>query len=203
MSIPPPPPVERQSFYPEPHRVGEWVEPPPPRSARLVIILGFLAVALLLVGIIELGLSLGRARGTEDATVVNPDGATINAIQVTAGTCLAELPDDSAVSRVTAVPCNVPHKAEVVSSYRLAGNTWPGRESVEDRVLSHCGSLIQPGFDADSMFKTSDWEDGLRWVAWLPTERSWGMDERSGVCVVYRSGDMVGSFIAGTATFTD
>ncbi|MBN2176599.1 MAG: septum formation family protein [Demequinaceae bacterium] len=198
-----PPPIERQSLYAEPHRAGDWTEPPPPRSGRLVIILGFLAVILLLVGIVQLGLSVGRDMGTEEASVTDSDGTTINAIQVTAGTCLTDIPENGEVSRVIAVPCTVPHKAEVVSVYRLAGDDWPGRASVEDRVLDHCGSFIQPGFDADSMFKTSDWEDGLRWVAWLPTEQSWDMDERSGACVVYRTGTIIGSFVAGTAAFVD
>jgi hypothetical protein len=201
MSMPPAP--ERQSLYPEPHRAGDWTEPPPPRSGRLVILLGVLAVVLLLVGIIQLGLSVGRSKGTEDVAVTDPEGATINAIQATTGTCLAELPENGHVSRVLAVSCGFPHKAEVVSSYRLAGDDWPGQQSVKDQVLDHCGAFIQPGFDPDSMFKTSDWEDGLRWVAWLPTEKSWSMDERSGVCIVYRTGDIIGSFMDGTATFAD
>jgi hypothetical protein len=160
-------------------------------------------MALLLVGAIELGLSFGREKGTEVPVVSNPNGVEINAIQADVGTCLATLPQDGAVARVIAVPCGTPHRAEVVSSYRLVGDAWPGQDSVESQVLGHCGSFIQPGFDVDSMFKTSDWEDGLRWVAWLPTEESWGIDERSGVCVVYRTDDIVGSFVAGTATFTN
>ncbi len=201
MSTPPSTPVERHSLYPEPHRVGDWSEPSPPHRSLLIPILGALGVVLVLVGIIALGLSLGRENGTDTPVVTNPNGIEINAIQADPGICLAVLPEDGVVARVTAVPCGTPHRAEVVSSYRLAGDSWPGDESVETQVLGHCGSFIQPGFDADSMFKPSDWEDGLRWVAWLPTEKSWGIDERSGVCVVYRNSDIVGSFVEGTAAF--
>lgn len=164
---------------------------------------GLVVVGLLVAGTVILGLDVGRSRGTETPNEVNPDGTTINALQVRIGTCLEDIPEDGAVARVVAVPCSVPHRAEVVSSHQIQGDSWPGRDAVVSEVLDHCGSFIQPGFGADSMFQTGDWENGLRWVAWIPTEESWGMDQRSGQCVVYRGGDIVGSFAAGTATFTD
>jgi hypothetical protein len=203
MSTPPSSP-ERQSLYPEPHRAGEWVEPSAShRGTWVVVLLGALAVGLVFAGIVDLGLKVGRSRGTEAPTVTDPDGSTINALQAEVGTCLASIPEDGEVARVVAVPCTTPHRAEVVASHQISGDGWPGRDAVESEMLSHCGSFIQPGFGANAMFTASDWDDGLRWVAWIPTEQSWGIDERSGMCVVYRDGDIVGSFITGTASFAD
>ncbi len=136
--------------------------------------------------------------------VVNdPSGQEINAIQAQPGTCLKDVPPDGLVAQVTAVPCSTAHRAEVVATYPVSGDAWPGRQVVEDEVLGYCGAVIQPGFDAGSMFRTSDWEDGLRWVAWLPTEKSWQANERSGLCIAYRDGDIMGSFVARTATFSN
>lgn len=204
MSTPPPRPPERQSIYPEPHRAGDWAAPPAPhRGTWVVVLLGLIASGLLLAGFVNLGLSVGKSRGTDAPDITDPDGTTINALQVEVGTCLTDLPENGEVARVVAVPCTIPHQAEVVASHRIQGDSWPGRDAVTSEILDRCGAFVQPGFDSDSMFKTSDWNDGLRWVAWIPTEESWGMDERSGMCVVYREGDIVGSFIMGTATFAD
>ena len=51
------------------------------------------------------------------------------------------------------------------------------------------------------MFTATDWDAGLRWVAWVPTEDGWGAGERTGMCVVYREGKMNGSFVDSSATF--
>jgi hypothetical protein len=149
------------------------------------------------------GLAVGKGRGTSTVNATDPSGQAINAIQAAPATCLATLPEGSTVARVTAVPCTTPHRAEVVSSYAVSGDAWPGADTVNSEVMGHCASFIQPGFAASSMFKSSDWDDGLRWVAWLPTEASWAANERTGVCVAYRDGDIVGSFVAGTATFVN
>jgi hypothetical protein len=200
-----PPSPERHSLYPEPHRVGDWTSPAQrrPRPPMVLILVVGAAVAALLAIIIQAGIMYGNSRGSDTATVTDPNGQEINAIQVQVGTCLVAIPADGRVGRVTAVPCDTPHRAEVVAEYPLSGDAWPGRLSVEDQVLDYCGAFIQPGFETTSMFKPGDWESGLRWVAWLPTEESWKADERSGLCVAYRDGNIVGSFVAGTAAFSN
>lgn len=204
MSTLPPTPPERQSLYPEPHRAGDWTAAPPVRRRAwlrpVLIAAGALAVVS---GATILGLNVGHSRGTASPVLTGADGTEINAIQAEPGTCLSALPEDGVVARASAVSCDSPHHAEVVLSVPVSGDTWPGRDAVAERVLARCGEFIQPGFADDAMFKPGDWQDGLRWVAWLPTERSWAGDERSGVCVAYRDGDILGSFVAGTAAFTN
>jgi hypothetical protein len=194
-------PPERQSLYPEPHRAGNWDTAPPKRAARgwifPVVGAGLAAIALA----VWAGIEVGHSIGTSDVTVSDPSGQTINAIQVAPGTCLKALPSNGTVATADAVGCAVPHQAEAVADYTFTGDEWPGRSAVVSKLLDFCGSFVQPGYSDSSMFTATDWDAGLRWVAWAPTERSWADDERTGVCVVYTEGQVEGSFIDSSATF--
>jgi hypothetical protein len=149
------------------------------------------------------GLELGHSIGSADVTVEGSDLLTVNAIQVGAGTCLLTLPEGGIVARAEAVGCDVPHEAEAVADFTITDDEWPGREAAVSTLLDFCGSFIQPGYSGSSMFTATDWEAGLRWVAWAPTESSWAADERTGVCVVYRDGKISGSFVDASATFVN
>ncbi len=196
------PPPERQSLYPEPHHAGSWDATAPPRRRRLWI-LPVVGASIGLMGLVGwLGVELGHAWGS--VPVGQPDApGDYNAIQVAVGTCLSSLPESGTVATVGVTPCQVPHVAEAVADYAFPGEEWPGRDVVVEELLDFCGSTIQPGYSGDSMFASSDWEAGLRWVAWAPTERSWGAGERTGLCVAYRDAGIQGSFLAQTATFVN
>ncbi len=201
MTTMPGPPPERQSLYPEPYRAGDWNPVATKRTSRAwilpVIGAGIGALAL----VIWAGVEFGHSIGSSDFTVEDPDGLTVNAIQVGAGTCLSTLPESGTVAQANAVWCSVPHEAEAVAEFTFPGDEWPGREVVIATLLDFCGSFIQPGYADSSMFNATDWDAGLRWVAWTPTERSWAADERTGVCVVYREGQISGSFVDSSAAF--
>ena len=196
-------PPERQSLYPEPHRAGNWDPASPVRASRAwifpVVGAGLAAIAL----VIWAGLEVGHRIGASDITVTDASVQTINAIQVAPGTCLETLPSDGPVATVDAADCAVPHEAEAVADYTFTGDEWPGRDVVVSGLLDFCGSFVQPGYSGSPMFHATDWDAGLRWVAWAPTERSWGDDQRTGVCVVYRQGMIEGSFIDSSATFVN
>ena len=196
-------PPARESVYPEPYRAPGWQPDAPVRKsyAKVWIAVGAAALVLILVGVV--GVSWGRSIGTATPTIADLDGELINAIQAEPGMCLEDVPGDGSVAQVNAMPCSVPHRAEVVASYVFAGDAFPGRDQVTAELLAYCGDVVQPGFDSASMFQPNDWNDGVRWVAWVPTEDSWSFGEAGGVCVAYRDADMVGSFVAGTVTFVD
>jgi len=196
-------PPSRESVYPEPHRAPGWQPDAPPRKshAKIWIAVGAATLVLILVGVI--GVSWGRSIGTATPIITDLDGELINAIQAEPGICLEQIPGDGSVAQVNAMPCSAPHRAEVVASYAFSGDAFPGRDQVAAELMGYCGDVIQPGFDAASMFQLNDWNDGVRWVAWAPTADSWSFGEKEGVCVAYRDADMVGSFVAGTATFVD
>ena len=196
-------PPERHSLYPEPHRADNWAPAPVKRAPRRwilpVIGAGVGAFALVIWG----GLELGHALGSADVTAEDPDGQTVNAIQVGPGTCLSDLPEGGMVARTEVVPCDVPHEAEAVADYTFTEEEWPGREAAVSTLLDFCGAFIQPGYSGSSMFTATDWDAGLRWVAWAPTEKSWASGERTGVCVVHREGMISGSFTDFSATFVN
>ena len=196
-------PPERQSLYPEPHRAGSWEPAPRSRAARAwifpVIGAGLAALALATWA----GLEVGHRLGASDVTVTNRSNETINAIQVAPGTCLTSLPSNGMVATVDAVACATRHEAEAVADYTFTGDDWPGRDVVVSKLLDFCGSFVQPGYSGSPMFTATDWDAGLRWVAWAPTERSWADNQRTGVCVVYREGRIEGSFIDSSATFVN
>src|SRR5690606_4075897 len=122
-------------------------------------------------------------------------GTEVNSIQVTLGMCLRDAPaQDGSVGRVTVVPCAGRHQAEAVASYAFLAEEWPGAEAVREQVLDYCGQVVQPG----RMFHVEDWERGLRWVAWAPTEHTWKEGDRTGLCVAYREAGLLGSFHSGT-----
>ena len=194
---------DRQSLYPQTHRTGNWDAPVPPKRSRG---LWFLTIALVGIGLsmlaVNLGIEHGRDQGSKAPIITSREGQEINAIQAEPGVCLSDLPEDGDVSTVTALPCSVEHRAEVVTSYVFEGD-WPGSAQVQADALSFCGGFIQPGFEAGAMFQPGDWDAGLRWVAWVPTEDSWSAGEKEAVCIVYRDADLRGSFVHGTAVFVD
>ena len=196
-------PPERQSLYPEPHRADNWGVVETKRAPRLWILLvvgaGIGALALVIWG----GLEFGRFVGSSDVSVEGTDSQTVNAIQVVAGTCLSTLPDSGRVAEVEAIRCDIAHEAEAVAEYTFTVDEWPGRDQAVSTLLDYCGSVIQPGYSGSSMFTATDWDAGLRWVAWVPTEDGWGEGERTGTCVVYRDGKMSGSFVDRSATFVN
>jgi hypothetical protein len=196
-------PPERQSLYPEPYRAGAWENAPRARRARAwifpVIGAGLAALAFATWA----GLEVGHRVGTSDVTVTDASVQTINAIQVGPGTCLKRLPSNGTVATADAVGCAAPHEAEAVADYTFTGDEWPGRSTVVSKLLDFCGSFVQPGYSGSSMFTATDWDAGLRWVAWAPTERSWADNQRTGVCVVYTEGLVEGSFVDSSATFVN
>ncbi len=206
MSSDVPQPPTRDSLYPEPHHaaVTPGMEPAAPSKARnpwLWFVVVVSTVALL--GTAWAGFAAGRESGTAVPVITNRDGDTINAIQADTGMCLQDIGKDGAVAQVVAVPCDVAHRAEVVASYTFTAEDFPGTDAARKEMLDYCGRVIQPGFSQSSVFQPGDWDAGVRWVAWAPTAKSWGIDERRGVCVAYRDKDMLGSFVGGTVTFVD
>jgi hypothetical protein len=182
---------------------GGWDPAPRKRRVRGWVI-PLVAAALVVVALATWGgVEVGHAIGTAKVTLTGSSPRTINAIQAKAGTCLEKLPANGNVGTVSAIPCSVPHRAEVVADYAFTGDKWPGRDAAASTLLAFCGSFVQPGYSDSSMFTTTDWTDGLRWVAWAPTDRSWASNQRTGVCVVYRDGPITGSFVDSSATFVN
>lgn len=192
-------------FAPPPHPDDPWagdaspLDPPPPfeppraRRRRRGPILGtVIAIALLAVGagIAWDVTSTARQRAVEPAQ--RGDTGDLNGVQVVAGMCLADVdPEATTVGRVTAVPCADPHRAEAIAAYVFEESPWPGSERVAREATDFCAVQVGRAFEAASV------EAG--WTVWTPSQDTWAAGDRSALCIVTSSVDLVGSFEEGTA----
>jgi len=90
--------------------------------------------------------------------------------------CLLEIGNQP--GDVFAVACSERHEAEVVSSYNLTGDDWPGEAAVATSVLNYCASQLAPGGPLEAA------SAGRAWVAWVPSEDTWNTGDRKGLCIV-------------------
>jgi hypothetical protein len=141
-----------------------------------------------LVWLALIGLGVGTALASRPlpADVASPQDA--HAVQLVTGNCLAGLPADGTVDRVRVVPCADEHAAQVVTSYEFdAAAPWPGAQAASDRVAAACDLTEQ------------EQADGLRMVAWAPTERSWAGGDRTGLCLAVPPTPGTGSLLGSSA----
>jgi len=91
------------------------------------------------------------------------------------GSCLRDLPSGD-VGRVTAVPCDDEHAAQVVGRTDSApGAVWPGGDALAQRASAVCGpELLGP---------TGREADGLRFVVLTPSQEGWSRGDRTGLCL--------------------
>lgn len=139
-----------------------------------------LAVAALVIGLVELlalvavlvlVVLLVRASSPLPVGVQAPREAHVG--QLVVGHCLRSLPDDGDVATVTLVPCDQPHEASVVSTYRFQdGAVWPGQAAADSRVARSCE------------ITDDEAAAGARLVAWAPTQQGWSRGDRTGLCLL-------------------
>lgn len=214
--------------YPEAYYAPGWGAPPPPRTDPVAVtslvtgVLGLGPVALVL-GLVGLRrtrrgrVPARRGRGLAVAgTVLGVVGTVVGAalvafvavttvtsrplppdvtepvdaraVQLVTGSCLETLPPDGEVDRVRVVPCADPHAAQVLTDYRFdRGARWPGAEEAAAAVAAAC--TLTPDEVAQ----------GLRVVAWSPTEASWRQGDRTGLCVGVLPDPVTGSLLDGSA----
>ena len=110
--------------------------------------------------------------------------------QLVTGNCLERLPPDGEVSTVRVVPCTESHAAQVITDYRfVAGSTWSGQDRADARVAGACQLTV------------AERDEGVRLVAWAPSEASWNRGDRTGLCLAtIDGGGVTGSFLDGSVT---
>jgi hypothetical protein len=106
-----------------------------------------------------------------------------HAVQLVTGSCLADLPAGTQVDRVRVVPCAQEHLAQVITGYTFDDDTWPGDAAALERTSAACSLTDQ------------ERADGLRLVAWAPTERSWSGGDRTGLCLAVHPAPVTGSML--------
>ena len=176
-----------KDYYPQAaYYAPGWQAPRPPRDRRRTRRVLLLVAAL--VGALVLAGGVVGARFWLDTRPLGPveSPRTATARQLTPGHCLADLPPDGAVDRVSVVPCDQPHAAEVLGELLLLDAFWPGRQAVDERVGAAC-EMDNAQLDA-----------GFAPVVWAPSETGWRQGDRRGLCLAwFDGGGVTGSFVAG------
>lgn len=159
------------------------------RAGRGLAVAGVVLGAVgTLVWLALVGLGVGTALASRPLPADVTSARDAHAVQLVTGNCLAELPPDGAVDRVRVVPCADEHAAQVVTSYEFdAAAGWPGAEQAAERVAAACDLTAQ------------EQADGLRMVAWTPTERSWAGGDRTGLCLAVPPAPSSGSLLGSAA----
>ncbi|MDT0165890.1 septum formation family protein [Actinotalea sp. AC32] len=163
------------------------VQPPMPRAPRdrrrvLVPLAAVLAVGLVVGG------GLGARYWADTRTLGEVEGAVSAAPrQLTTGHCVETLPDDGALGRVTVVPCDARHEAEVVGVHTYDDDAWPGQDAVDREAGAACE------------MDTAQTEAGVRPVVWAPGRVAWQQGDREALCLAWSPEGAVGSWADGTA----
>lgn len=196
---PPPGPAARppdaRGYYPqEAFYAPGWSAPasPPPtrRQRRLWPVL--LAIGIVLVLALGTGGYLAMRLATDTSPLDEVEERTeVAAGRLDVGHCLATMPGDGEVNRVTLVPCAEPHEAEVVGVHTFRADEWPGDQAVVDEATAACE------------MDTTQAAAGFVPVVWTPSEAAWGQGDRLGLCLAWlEKGAARGSFTAGDEVTT-
>ena len=154
----------------------------PRRTGTVLALVGGVLVIGLVAGLVTAARYFLDIRPLGDVDA--PRSATTR--QLAPGHCLDPLPVDGEVVRVTVVPCDEPHEAEVVGVLALRGDDWLGQDEVDDLVTAYCE------------MDTAQRKAGFQPVVWSPSEAGWGQGDRRGLCLAWLDGGAAtGSFTSG------
>jgi hypothetical protein len=114
------------------------------------------------------------------------DAGSVGTGSLRAGDCLRDVPPEVHGS-LDAVPCDRPHRVQVVATFTLPGGAYPGQAAVEGTAASGCDERLTTGL-------TERIDDGELETAYLyPLAESWRFGDREVVCLVSSvGGPMVG-----------
>lgn len=149
------------------------------RRRRLGLAGAALAGIAVIVVVISLIVDATVQRGWEPIPADIAQPQDVNSVQLVLGSCLDRIPLDGEVDTVRAVPCDVPHEAQVVGRTDFGEDTiWPGADAAGRKVAQVCGAK-----QLSDGVRRSDAAKRLRYVVWTPSEESWDDGDRVGLCV--------------------
>ncbi|SKC76095.1 septum formation family protein [Krasilnikoviella flava] len=146
------------------------------RSRRLAVRTGVGIIAVAVVGgAVALGVTAARDRARTPVPAAVPGPQEVNAVQLVLGSCLRDLPAGD-VGRVTVVPCDDEHAAQVVGrTDSAAGAVWPGQDALVRTVSATCGPELLGAASRDA--------EGVTFVVLTPSEAGWESGDRTGLCL--------------------
>lgn len=127
-----------------------------------------------------------------DETGAIVEGGGLGAFVIQNGDCI-NLPSESLVESVEAMPCSQPHDAEAYAIFDITGTTYPGEAAIDDHAIDGCLAQFHP-------FVGIAYEYSELEVFWLePTEDSWNeLDDREIVCMVAVDGSQLTGSMRGS-----
>ncbi|WP_152649789.1 hypothetical protein [Demequina oxidasica] len=164
-------------------------------NGRWVFATMIAAIALILGGIGWAGILTYRSSGVKPAA--QGDTGTLHTGQVITGMCIKEAPSPTAApGPVQVVSCADPHHAEALVSYTFTATEWPGTPAARQEVMTFCAAQVDP---SHGYVATSPGAPAYEWLAWVPSEDTWQLGDRTGVCVITTERPVAGSYGSGTA----
>lgn len=160
--------------------------PPPRRWPRLLLALGFVLLAVAIVGG-AVATVAAVTHGFKKPVKVTYTKSPVFSLKT--GNCL-----DPHGQSYTLISCDSPHEAEVYATFSLAGAAWPGSAKVAAAASSGCASRLTGYLNpqlAVSLASTYVYPDATAWQAGI----------RTVICEVRAaSGELTGSVRGATAT---
>jgi hypothetical protein len=99
------------------------------------------------------------------------------ATELTSGNCI-DGDTQGNVSRVKVVDCSTPHTAEVMGTFTLDDETFPGQEALVDQAEQRCPDYVPEGIDPN-----------LAIYYLVPTTQTWSKGDHDIVCMLVSTGD--------------
>jgi len=114
-----------------------------------------------------------------DTGLTSPGGEVVMYSEIGVSECF-DLPAGGYVLAVSRLPCDEPHDAEALGSVSLgsAGDSYPGEDSVIDRVLDECIDRFEEYVGADYF------ESNLDVFFVYPDAAAWAAGSRRSMCAL-------------------
>ena len=106
-------------------------------------------------------------------------GCSSGVLSLDVGTCFDDPESFSAVTEVPVIDCSEPHDNEVIATFDVPGDAYPGDDSVTEQSEVGCVARFEP-------YVGIDYDSSIYEVGWLnPTEDSWATGDREVICFAY------------------
>lgn len=191
-----PPPAEGNAALParsaKSQRHARWIAP------ALWALIGSLGVLLVLLYGADRFFGPGQAKTPAPSVLRNPNPGIDGVIalqvppeQLEAGDCLQGFTD--ALGLVTIVTCSTSHNAQMIGTFNITEDTFPGSEELMARSQDLCKSVP---LDPSSPLDTT-WSYHFS----RPSEKSWATGDRKVVCfLALNDGTVQDSLLPSSAT---
>jgi uncharacterized protein DUF4190/putative regulator of septum formation len=114
---------------------------------------------------------------------------SVNAMDVTVGDCVAEVPESSLVFDVPVVGCEEPHRGEVYALLTMPDGDFPGHEAIA-QFQYKCGPALA-GYSPTAMANPA-----VGIFVLYPTAQSWELGDRTVTCIATSQTTRTGSIRA-------